>query len=162
MGFQYEQSPVYMAKNNKTKLVDITTKHSNLVAISSKVAAGPYPAINIDNLPFFVPIAASAEGQTLVHDWVYENRAIYYTELSKLGAKVDLADPHRLFVTGPTKWQNAEVVSPPALRPSALILIGMIAAPGKSLLRNVYSINRGYESLAERLNSIGADIKIVE
>ncbi|MBP6880684.1 UDP-N-acetylglucosamine 1-carboxyvinyltransferase [Candidatus Saccharibacteria bacterium] len=162
MNFKYTLSPVYLAKNNRTKLVDITTKHSKLQAISSKVAAGPYPAINIDNLPFFVPIAASAEGQTLVHDWVYENRAIYYTELSKLGAKVDLADPHRLFVTGPTEWQSAEVVSPPALRPSALILIGMIAAPGRSLLRNVYSINRGYESLAERLNGIGADIKIVE
>ena len=51
---------------------------------------------------------------------------------------------------------------PPALRPSMVILISMLAAPGTSILRNVYMINRGYEEIAKRLNSIGADIKILK
>ena len=63
----------------------------------------PFPGLNIDNLPFFAVIASCAEGSTLIHDWVYENRAIYLTELNRLGAKVRLLDPHRIDVNGPTK-----------------------------------------------------------
>jgi UDP-N-acetylglucosamine 1-carboxyvinyltransferase len=117
--------------------------------------------MNMDNLPYFVPIAASAHGRTLIHDWTYENRAIYYTELTKLNANVTLADVHRVYGQGPTHWRAAEVICPPALRPAVLILIGMLAANGVSILRNVYSINRGYEDLAARLNAIGARIEVM-
>jgi len=81
--------------------------------------------------------------------------------MKKLGVNVTLADPHRAYIDGPTKWNKADIVCPPALRPAVLLLIGMLAAPGMSMLRNVYSINRGYEDLAERLNSLGAHIEIV-
>lgn len=161
MGFKYKLSKKYKAYNGKTDLVDIRTYASNLVALKDKVTAGPYPAINIDNLPFFVIIAAAADGRTLIHDWVYENRAIYYTEISKLGADVQLADPHRAYITGPTKFRATDLMCPPALRPSAIILIGMLAAKGTSILRDVYSIQRGYEDLANRLNTLGADIKMM-
>ncbi|MEK7185305.1 MAG: UDP-N-acetylglucosamine 1-carboxyvinyltransferase, partial [Patescibacteria group bacterium] len=70
--------------------------------------------------------------------------------------------PHRIYITGPTKLKAAEVICPPALRPAAIILIGMLAAPGRSVLRNIYSINRGYEDIVKRLAAIGADVKIVE
>ena len=60
---------------------------------------------------------------------MYENRAIYYTEMTKVGAKVELADPHRVYIQGPTKFRAADVVCPPALRPASLLLIGMLAAP---------------------------------
>ena len=79
----------------------------------------------------------------------------------KLNAKVELVDPHRIYVEGPTKWKPAEIVTPPALRPAVVILLAMLAAPGVSTLRNVYSINRGYEDLARRLNSIGAKITVI-
>ena len=118
----------------------------------------PFPGLNIDNLPFFALIAAVAHGRTLIHDWVYENRAIYLTELSKVGAHVQLLDPHRVLVDGPTRWRAAEVVCPPALRPAVVVLIAMLAAEGTSVLRNVYVINRGYEDLADRLNALGASV----
>jgi UDP-N-acetylglucosamine 1-carboxyvinyltransferase len=113
----------------------------------------------MDNLPFLGLIATVANGRTMVHDWSYENRAIYFTELSKLNAKIELVDPHRVYITGPTNWKPADIISPPALRPSAVILLAMLAAPGCSTLRDVYSINRGYEDFANRLNSLGADIE---
>lgn len=119
----------------------------------------PFPGLNIDNLPFFGVIAASAQGQTLINDWVYENRAIRMTDLNRLGAQVTLLDPHRVQVTGPTKWRGQEVVCPPALRPAVCLLLGMLAAKGTSILRDVYVINRGYEDLANRLNSVGASIE---
>jgi UDP-N-acetylglucosamine 1-carboxyvinyltransferase len=162
MGFKYKQSRGYKSKNGHTNLVDITTLPSKLKALDEKLYGRPFPGVNIDNLPFFVPICAKAEGTTLIHDWVFENRAIYYMELVRLGAKMILADPHRVYVEGPVKFKAAQVVCPPALRPAMIILIGMLAAEGTSVLRNVYSINRGYEEIAMRLNSLGANIKVVE
>jgi UDP-N-acetylglucosamine 1-carboxyvinyltransferase len=162
MGLKYKQSKVYKSKNNRTDLVDIEIMPSKLVALPDKIHTQPYPGINVDNLPFFAPIAAVVEGQTLIHDWMWENRAIYFTELNRLGANVNLADPHRVFVTGPTKWKASQIVCPPALRPATIILVAMLACPGKSVLRNVYSIRRGYEDIAERLNKLGAEIRVVK
>ncbi|MBI3291013.1 UDP-N-acetylglucosamine 1-carboxyvinyltransferase [Candidatus Falkowbacteria bacterium] len=158
MGFKYELTRRYKSKNSKTNLVDIKTFPGKLTALSEKIYARPFPGINIDNLPFFVPIATQAHGETLIFDWVYENRAIYYIELNKLGARVNLADIHRTFITGPTKLKANEIVCPPALRPSVIILVAMLAADGRSILRNVYSIERGYEDLCGRLSKIGAKI----
>ncbi len=159
MGFVYEQSAEYMAENGQTRLVDITTHPSQLRAPIDKIHPMPFPGLNIDNLPFFAVIAATADGQTMLHDWVYENRAIYLTELNKLGARVKLMDPHRVLIEGPTHWSGAELVCPPALRPAVVILLAMLAAKGTSVLRSVYVINRGYEDLATRLNALGAEIE---
>jgi UDP-N-acetylglucosamine 1-carboxyvinyltransferase len=164
MGLVFETSERYKALNGNTDLVDLTIhKHDGrLRALTEKIHPNVYPVgINSDNLPYFVPIAAVAKGRTLIHDWMYENRAIYYTELTKVGAQVELADPHRLYVDGPTKFRAADVVCPPALRPASLLLIAMLAAQGVSILRNIYTIQRGYEDLAERLNGLGANITLI-
>lgn len=161
MGLQYEISDEYNARNGQTRLVDITLKHSRLQAPKDKLHSMPFPGVNMDNLPFLGLIATVAHGRTLVHDWSYENRAIYFTELSKLNAQIELVDPHRVYITGPTKWKPADVVAPPALRPSVVVLLAMLAAPGVSTLRDVYNINRGYEDFANRLNALGADIETI-
>lgn len=162
MGLRYKKSKVYFAKNEKTRLVDIMVFPSKLTALHDKIHALPYPGINIDNLPFFVPIATQAEGQTLINDWMWENRAIYFAELNKLGANITLADPHRVFIHGATPLKATQIVCPPALRPAMIVLIAMLAADGESVLRNVYSIRRGYEDVAERLNQLGAEIEILK
>ena len=160
MGLSYSLTEEYLAANGRTRLTDITIHPGPLRAPIDKIAPMPFPGLNIDNLPFFALIAACADGTTTIHDWVYDNRAIYLTDLGKLGAQVQLLDPHRVLVTGPTpKWRAAEVMCPPALRPGVVILLAMLAAPGTSVLRNVYVINRGYEDLAERLNALGATIE---
>lgn len=159
MGLEYELGEEYTARNGYTRLVDITTKPSELKAPKDKIHPMPFPGLNIDSLPFFANIAAVAHGRTMIHDWVYENRAIYFTELTKLNAEVELVDPHRVYIEGPTRWKSAEVICPPALRPAVVILLGMLAAPGTSVLRDIYSITRGYEDLANRLNSLGAEIE---
>lgn len=161
MGQKFSISKPYLAKNGFTELVDIVVHPSKLKALNDKIHPLPYPGINTDNLPFFVPIATQAQGTTLIHDWMWENRAIYFTELNRLGARVHLADPHRAYIEGPTKLSAAQIVCPPALRPAMIILIAMLAAEGTSTLRNVYSIRRGYEEIAERLNAIGAKITVI-
>lgn len=159
MGLSYTTTDEYMARNGKTRLVDVTIKPSKLRAPKDKLHPLPFPGINIDNLPFLGLIATAAEGRTLVHDWLYENRAIYFLELNKLNAHVEMLDPHRVYINGPAKWKPADVVAPPALRPTVVVLLAMLATPGSSVLRNVYQMDRGYEHLATRLNSIGADIQ---
>ena len=160
MGMEYATSDEYRSANGQTRLVDLTTVPGPLHAPIDKIHPMPFPGLNIDNLPFFALIGAVAEGSTLIHDWVYENRAIYLTELTKVGAKVQLLDPHRVLIEGPTRWRAAEVMCPPALRPGVVVLLAMLAAPGTSVLRNVYVINRGYEDLADRLNALGATIEV--
>lgn len=162
MGVTFTKSAEYFSENKHTRLIDLTIhKHGLLTAPKDKIHPLPFPGLLPDNLPFFVPIAAISKGHTLLHDWMYENRAIYFTELSRLGANVELIDAHRVFVNGPTEFSSADVTCPPALRPAAILLIGMLAAPGTSMLRNVYSINRGYEDIAQRLEGLGANIQVL-
>jgi UDP-N-acetylglucosamine 1-carboxyvinyltransferase len=163
MGLAYTASDPYKSENNRTDLVDLTIhKHNgSLIAPKEKIHPNVFPGLNIDHLPYFVPIAAVAHGRTLIHDWIYEDRALMFTEMKKIGVSLELADPHRVFVNGPTRWKAADMVCPSGIRPAVMILIGMLAAPGTSTLRNVYTINRGYEDLAERLNSLGAQITVL-
>jgi UDP-N-acetylglucosamine 1-carboxyvinyltransferase len=159
MGARIEKSAEYLSMNNRTRLVDLTIHKSDLVAPIDKIHPMPFPGLNIDNLPFFSVIAATAKGRTLIHDWVFENRAVYTTELSNLNAKVELLDAHRVYIEGPTNWRPAEMVAPQALRPAVVVLIAMLAAPGTSILRNIYPIKRGYQDFAARLRHLGADIE---
>ncbi|GAA4324898.1 helix-turn-helix domain-containing protein [Klenkia terrae] len=160
MGLRYDLSAEYPAENGRTRLVDVTIHPSELKAPIDKVHPMPFPGLNIDNLPFFAVIAATATGGTLIHDWVYDNRAIHLSDLTRLGADVRLLDPHRVLVTGPTHWSAAEIVCPPALRPAVCILLAMLACKGTSVLRNVDIIARGYEQLYERLVEMGAQIEV--
>lgn len=151
-----------LSKNHKFDIVDIEIIPSKLIALPDKIYGRPFPGLNIDNLPLFVPILTQAVGRTLVHDWAYENRSVYLLDLLKLGAKITLLDPHRVWVEGPVKLVPNEVIAPPALRPAVNVLVTMLAASGKSILRNPYEIDRGYEDLYAVLNKAGADIKVIK
>ena len=163
MGLKFKLSEIYKADNSHTNLTDITIyKHDGqLKAPEEKLHPLPSVGVNIDHLPYFVPIVAVARGRTLIHDWVYEGRALMYVDMQKIGVDLELADPHRVFINGPTNWRSADLAAPNGLRPAVILLIGMLAAPGVSMLRNVYTINRGYEELAARFNDLGAKISVM-
>lgn len=162
MGQRLKIKNQHKSKNGKFDIVDISVVPSKLQALPDKIEGRPFPGLNIDNLPLFVPILSRAHGRTLVHDWPYENRAVSYMELQKLGAKITLLDPHRVWVEGPVDFVANEAISPQILRVAVVLLIGMLAAPGKSILRNTYMIDRGYEDLYKTLNKAGADIKLIK
>lgn len=158
MGLNISVSKERVEKTSPIPVVDIVVSPSELVSLTDKLSCRPYPGLNIDNLPLFFPILTQAKGRTLVHDWVYDHRAVYALELKKLGAKVTLVDPHRVFVEGPKKLKAAELHCPPALRPAMSVLIAMLAAEGTSILHDPYQIERGYEDIVTRLQSLGAYI----
>ena len=160
MGLKFSVTELGTSENGITRLADIVIEPSELVAFPERIHPRPYPGLNMDNLPFFAVIATQAEGTTMLHDWVYDKRAIYYTELDRLGANTLLHDPHRISITGPSHLRAAEIVCPPVLRIGAMLVIAMLAAKGRSTLRNVYTINRGYEDLVPRLRQLGAHIEV--
>ncbi|HVB19712.1 MAG TPA: UDP-N-acetylglucosamine 1-carboxyvinyltransferase [Candidatus Paceibacterota bacterium] len=159
MGLRFSIAEIGTSENGITRLADISIEPSALVAFPERIHPRPYPGLNMDNLPFFAVIATQAVGTTMLHDWVYDKRAIYYTELDRLGATTLLHDPHRVSITGPSHLKAAEIVCPPVLRIGAMLVIAMLAARGRSMLRNVYTINRGYENLVPRLRHLGASIE---
>ncbi|HLC69641.1 MAG TPA: UDP-N-acetylglucosamine 1-carboxyvinyltransferase [Patescibacteria group bacterium] len=162
MGQKFSLLRPRKSKNGKFDIVDIKLTPSKLMALADKIEGRPFPGLNIDNLPLFIPILTQAEGRTLVHDWAYENRAVYALDLQKMGAQITLLDPHRVWVEGPSKLKGKELMAPPALRPAVNVLISMLAAEGTSILRNTYEIDRGYENLYEVLNKAGAKIEVIK
>ncbi|KAK6330487.1 hypothetical protein TWF696_003378 [Orbilia brochopaga] len=162
MGLRYTMANTCKASNGCISLADLTIhRHKGcLQALSDKIHPNIWPGINPDSLPYFVPIAAVAAGRTIIHDWMYDGRTVHYCEMAKLGVAIEMADPHRVYVEGPTKFHPPEekLACPPALRPATILLISMLAANGVSVISNIYTINRGYENLVARLNSLGAHV----
>ncbi len=127
---------------------------------ATKVQALPYPGFPTDLLPIIIPLLLSANGKSLVHDPLYENRFNYIQELKKMGADIEMVDPHRTFVFGPTKLSGAKIDSWD-IRAGACLVIAALSAEGKTTIDNVFQIDRGYERIEERLQKLGADIKRV-
>lgn len=128
---------------------------------SVKVQALPYPGFPTDLLPIIIPLLIMAQGKSLVHDPLYENRFNYIQELKKMGADIEMVDPHRTFVFGPTKLSGSNIDSWD-IRAGACLVIAALLAEGKTIIENVFQIDRGYERIEERLQKIGADIKRIK
>ncbi len=124
----------------------------------AKIQALPYPGFPTDLLPVIVPLLTQAEGKSLIHDPLYENRLNYIHELRKMGADIEIVDPHRAFVFGRTPLSGVEIESWDIRAGASLIIAGLIAK-GKTLVGNICQIDRGYEKIEERLQKIGAEIK---
>ncbi len=125
-----------------------------------KIQALPYPGFPTDLLPLIIPLLISAEGKSLIHDPLYENRFNYVQELRKMGADIEIVDPHRTFIFGPKTLKGLTIESWD-IRAGACLIIAGLMAEGKTTIENVYQIDRGYEKIEEKLSSLGADIKRV-
>lgn len=123
-----------------------------------KIQSLPYPGIHSDLQPELGVLATQTKGPTLIHDPLYEGRLKYLEDLNKMGADIIFCDPHRAIVYGPTQLQGAEIPSPDLRAGAALVIAGLIAK-GKTIINNIYQIDRGYEKIEERLQQLGADIK---
>jgi UDP-N-acetylglucosamine 1-carboxyvinyltransferase len=162
MGQKFQIKNRRRSTNGHFDIVDVKLTPSELTALPDKLYGRPYPGLNIDNVPLFLPMLTQAKGKSLVHDWCYENRAVYYAELTKVGANVLLLDAHRVLVEGPAKLQPNTMTCPPAIRPGMAVFIAMLAAPGTSTLKNCYPLERAYEDLIGRLTKVGAKVERIE
>ncbi len=144
--------------NPKTKEVKVFPFKSLKL---KRLQAMPFPGLQTDLLSALAVLATQAQGPTLIHDPLYEGRFKYLESLSRMGADIFFADPHRVIVTGPTKLYGQRLGSLD-IRSGAALIIAALVAKGRSIIDNIYQIDRGYEKIEERLQKIGADIRRVK
>jgi UDP-N-acetylglucosamine 1-carboxyvinyltransferase len=133
----------------------IITKKSKIKATS--ITTHEYPGFATDLQPLFTVLMTQAEGQTLIHEAVYEGRLFYTDKLNIMGANITMCDPHRVIVNGPTRLYGRTLEGPDLRAGMALVLAGLVAE-GQTIIGNVYQIERGYENLTERLTKLGVKI----
>lgn len=140
------------------KLEDQTLRveTANLHA-TEKVVTDVWPGFPTDLIAPMIVLATQAEGVTIIHDWMYESRMFFVDKLLSMGAKVEIADPHRVLVYGPTKLKGQRLDSPD-IRAGMALVIAALTASSESIIDRAELIERGYESLVERLSQLGARI----
>ena len=122
-----------------------------------KIDDAPWPGFPPDLTSIITVLATQVKGTVLIHEKMFESRLFFVDKLIGMGARIVLCDPHRAVVSGPTKLRGCELISPD-VRAGMAMLIAALCADGKSVIRNVYQIERGYERLVERLSALGARI----
>ena len=126
------------------------------------VRAQPWPALPVDLLPIFIPLALSAKtGQVLFHNWMYEAGLFWTSELTKLGANIIMADPHRIIVTAGNKLFGTTLEAPYIIRAVVSMVMAAMIAEGESVILNADALYRGHPHFSENLRKLGARIEEV-
>ncbi len=123
------------------------------------VITSPYPGFATDLQSPIMALACLAEGASYIRETIFDGRYLLVGELNKMGAKVEL-DGSAVVVHGPCSFRGAEVVAHDLRTGIALVLAGL-AAEGETLVTPGYPIDRGHAAIAQRFNSLGADITAV-
>ncbi len=134
----------------------ITVYPSKLKSIS-KLTTNIWPGFPTDLMSAAIVLATQSKGITLCHDWMYEGRMFFTDKLISMGAKIILADPHRVLVYGPCKLKG-RVLESPDIRAGMSLVVAALAAKGKSIINQAELIERGYEDAVLKLKALGADI----
>lgn len=135
----------------------LTVRGSKPNAIE-KVVTDVWPGFPTDLIAPMIVLATQADGVTILHDWMYESRMFFVDKLLSMGAKVEIADPHRVLVYGPTKLRGQRLDTPD-IRAGIALVIAALSAQGESRIEKAELIERGYENIVERLQKLGAKIK---
>ena len=126
-----------------------------------KIESGIWPAFPADLTSIAVTAATQARGTILIFEKMFESRLFFTDKLVSMGAKIILCDPHRAVVSGPSRLYGQRLESPD-IRAGMAMVIAALCADGPSTIGNIGQIDRGYESIDERLRALGADIERAE
>ncbi len=118
----------------------------------------PWPSFPTDLMSIAIVVATQSRGTILFHDWMYPSRMFFTDKLVGMGAQIVLCDPHRCIVQGPTPLAGEKMESPD-IRAGMALVLASLSANGKSVIRNVNQIDRGYEKVDEKLRNLGANIE---
>jgi UDP-N-acetylglucosamine 1-carboxyvinyltransferase len=122
-----------------------------------QIKVNTWPAFPTDLMSIAIVVATQAKGSVLFHDWMYEGRMYFTDKLIGMGAQVVLCDPHRCIIQGPSQLIGEKVESPD-IRAGLALVLAALSAEGKSVIRNVGQIDRGYERIEDNLRALGAQI----
>lgn len=123
---------------------------------------GPWPAFPADLMSVALVTATQAEGAVLFHEKMYESRLFFVDKLIGMGARIVLCDPHRALVHGPSRLRGEPTGIPsPDIRAGIALVVAALCAEGKTVIRSVDQIDRGYENIEAKLEALGARIRRV-
>jgi len=126
-----------------------------------KIESGVWPAFPADLTSIALTCATQCNGTVLIFEKMFESRLFFVDKLVSMGARIILCDPHRAVVTGPAQLYGQRLESPD-IRAGMAMLIAALCAEGESTIGNIGQIDRGYESIDERLRALGAAIERTE
>lgn len=136
----------------------IKTYESEIKATS--ITTHEYPGFATDIQSPYTLLMTQAAGTSIIHEAIFDGRLFFTDQLNTMGANIIMCDPYRVVVSGPSKLYGKKLTSPDLRAGITMILAGMIAE-GKTVIDNIYQIDRGYEKIEERLAKLGAEIKRV-
>jgi UDP-N-acetylglucosamine 1-carboxyvinyltransferase len=136
---------------------DVFHVRQSRLRAAGRITTSLWPGFPSDLVSLVTVLATQAEGQTLVHDWMYELRLFALEQLSGMSADLFLCDPHRIIVTGPKKLRGRPLDSRD-LRSGMALIAAALAADGQSRLSQLETVERGYGRLVERLQGLGAKV----
>src|SRR6266513_1668027 len=124
---------------------------------AGRITTGLWPGFPSDMVSLVTVLATQCEGQTLVHDWMYELRLFALEQLSSMSADLFLCDPHRIIVSGPRRLRGRPLDSRD-LRSGMALIAAALAADGQSKQAPLEMVERGYGRLVDRLQGLGAKV----
>ncbi len=124
----------------------------------------PWPGFTPDLLSIVLVVATQAKGSVLIHQKMFESRLFFVDKLLDMGARIILCDPHRAAVIGLEREVQLRgiTMSSPDIRAGVALLIAALSAEGRSVIQNIEQIDRGYQYIDQRLQSIGAQIRRID
>ena len=126
-----------------------------------EIKTNVWPAFPTDLISIVITIATQSEGTIMFHDCMYSGRMYFTDKLVSMGAKIILCDPYRCIVQGPAQLFGENVDSPD-IRAGMALLLAALAADGKSTIRNISQIDRGYADVEQKFKALGAKIERVK
>jgi UDP-N-acetylglucosamine 1-carboxyvinyltransferase len=121
----------------------------------------PYPGFPTDMQAQFMALATVSDGNSVIHESIFENRFIHANELLRMGADISISNGNYAMVRGVSHLQAAPVMASD-LRASASLVIAGLIARGATLISRVYHMDRGYEAIEEKFRCLGADIQRIK
>lgn len=147
--------------------IKIEQSEDSILVSPSKLKSIPrlvtniWPGFPTDLMSVAIVLATQSKGMVLCHDWMYESRMFFVDKLITMGAKIILADPHRVIISGPNKLYG-RALDTPDIRAGMALIVAALCARGKSIINQAELVERGYENVVGKLKSLGADIERVD
>ncbi|HQJ07322.1 MAG TPA: UDP-N-acetylglucosamine 1-carboxyvinyltransferase, partial [Spirochaetota bacterium] len=157
LGIRWETdgSSIFVPAHQELKVI------SDIGGMIPKIDDSPWPGFPPDLISIIIVTATQVEGTVLIFEKMFESRMFFVDKLVSMGARIILCDPHRAVVSGPARLKGLELSSPD-IRAGMALVLAALCAEGRSVINNIIQIERGYESLPERLHNLGAKISVVD
>lgn len=153
--FEFRGDDIYVPTNEHYEIE--TFIDGSMMTISD----APWPGLTPDLLSVILVMATQARGNVLIHQKMFESRLFFVDNLIDMGAHIILCDPHRVSVMGLDRRipLRGTRMSSPDIRAGVALLIAALSAEGTSIIHNIEQIDRGYQDIEARLNTLGARIE---